>query len=87
MSDYHMTDLEEDAYQHAICYKTAVRKHNEHLFCWMAYNYLQYSGFVATEEMEEQWWMHENWDDAVWKKYTNLMEAKDEGYAEEYDGT
>ena len=52
MSDYHMTDLEEDAYQHAICYKTAVRKHNEHLFCWMAYNYLQYSGFVATEEME-----------------------------------
>jgi len=69
MSDYHMTDLEEDAYQHAICYETAVRKHNEHLFCWMANNYLQYSGFVATEEMEEQWWMHENWDDAAWEKY------------------
>ena len=75
MSDYHMIDWEEnrkytyDAYQHAICYKTASRKHNEHLFCWMANNYLQYSGFVPTEEMEEQWWMHENWDDAAWEKY------------------
>jgi hypothetical protein len=35
----------------------------------MANNYLQYSGFVPTEEMEEQWWMHENWDDAAWEKY------------------
>ena len=52
-----------NAFSRAIDEEQADAKHNQHAFAWMANNYMQYSGFVPSEEM------YENWNEQVWENY------------------
>jgi len=58
-----------NAFSRAIDEEQADAKHNQHAFAWMANNYMQYSGFVPSEEMHDEWWMDENWNEQAWENY------------------
>ena len=53
----------------AVDKEQADAKHNQHAFVWMTNNYMQYSGFVPTEEMYDQWYTDENWNKQACENY------------------
>ena len=60
-------DIYESALKRAIDTQQADAKHNEHAFAWMTNNYMQYSGFVPSDEMYNEWYMDENWNQQLWE--------------------